>query len=154
MVGMLETRERNDADCEIVTSWIENAAALNLFTGLRLQWPLDPQQLAGMSQVAGFSAWVMVDSASGSVVGHFDLAIPDRTARLGRVILDPDRRGLGLAHALVGLAEHKARQLGAVELVLNVIDGNLPAIRTYENAGFHRTALSDRPDVITMTLTL
>ncbi len=58
MVGMLETRERNDADCEIVTSWIENAAALNLFTGPRLQWPLDPQQLAAMSQIA--------DSALGS----------------------------------------------------------------------------------------
>lgn len=150
---MWESRERTVADCETVTSWIENAAALYLFTGPRLAWPVTPEHLEAMALLPGLTAWAVVDGTDSTIAGHFDLTLEGRTARLARVIIDPLLRGRGLAHTLVFLAEERARQLGATQLSLNVIDGNLPAITTYARAGFRRTA-SERPGISTMVLDL
>jgi len=153
MDGMWETRARTDADCETVTSWIDDAEALYLFTGPRLTWPLEPRHLQAMTLSPGLTAWVVVDSTDDAIAGHFDLTLEGGSARLARVIIAPALRGRGLSHTLVILAEERARELGAQQLTLNVIDGNLPAITTYERAGFRRTA-SERPGISSMTLAL
>ncbi|WP_307365921.1 GNAT family N-acetyltransferase [Microbacterium sp. W4I4] len=153
---MWETRARIDADCETVASWIDDAEGLYLFTGPRLTWPIEPSHLQVMAQIPGLTAWVVVDnrdSTDSAIAGHFDLTLKDGTARLARVIIDPALRGRGLSHMLVVLAEERARELGATQLSLNVIDGNLPAITTYERAGFRRTE-SERPGISSMMLTL
>lgn len=153
MVDMWESRARTDADCETVSSWIEDAEGLYLFTGPRLTWPLQPSDLQVMAETPGLTAWVVVDSSDGTIAGHFDLTLDDRTARLARVIIAPAMRGRGLSHTLVVLAEERASELGATQLSLNVIDGNLPTITTYERAGFRRTA-SERPGISSMKLAL
>ena len=132
----METRARTGADCKIVTSWIVDAADLYLFTGPRLTWPLQPNDLQDMARTPGLTAWVVFDnSTSSGIAGHFDLTLEDGSARLARVIIDPAMRGRGVSHTLVVVAEEKARELGATQLSLNVIDGNLPAVTTYEPAG-------------------
>lgn len=156
MVDMWETRARTDADCKIVTSWIMDAADLYLFTGPRLTWPIQPSNLQDMARTPGLTAWVVFDnsdSTDSAIAGHFDLTLEDGSARLARVIIDPAMRGRGLSHTLVDLAEEKARELGATQLSLNVIDGNLPAVTAYERASFRRMA-SERPGVSSMTLVL
>ena len=141
---MLRIRQRVDADISTVVGWIADADALNMFTGPRLVWPLTIDQLAAMTATDAASAWVMID----------DLALDEGTARIGRVIVDPSRRGRGYGSALVRLAIEEARALGARALTLNVVADNAPAIATYERAGFQQLPMSDRPDVRTMALTL
>jgi RimJ/RimL family protein N-acetyltransferase len=150
---MFRLRRRTATDCEAVVSWIPDREALYLFTGPRLPWPLSAVQLSEMED-AGYSAWTLVDDESDEPVGHFDLAVDGEVARIGRVCIDPTRRGQGFAHLLVGFAIDRARSLGAEELRLNVIAGNDAAIRTYERAGFTTSTRSDRPDVISMSLAL
>lgn len=151
---MSYVRRRTVADRATVVGWVPDAEALYLFTGPLLQWPLTVKQLADMEQTAGMSAWMLVDGETGSAMGHFDLIVKNHVARVGRIIIDPQGRGQGLAHTLVQLAIEQARQLGATELALNVIAGNEPAIRTYERAGFRSVPGTERPDVLAMTLTL
>lgn len=150
---MFRLRQRTATDCEAVVSWIPDPDALYLFTGPRLRWPLDAVQLSEMED-AGYSGWVLVEGESTEPIGHFDLAIDREVARIGRVCIDPARRGQGLAHLLVGFAVDRARSLGASELRLNVIVGNDAAIRTYERAGFTTGPQSDRPDVRVMSRAL
>jgi GNAT superfamily N-acetyltransferase len=150
---MFRLRRRTATDCEAVVSWIPDEDALYLFTGPRLRWPLDPVQLSDMED-EGYSGWTLADDESGEALGHFDLAVDGEVARLGRVCIDPMRRGQGLAHVLVGFAIDQARSLGASEVRLNVIVGNDAAIQTYERAGFTTGPRSDRPDVRVMSRTL
>ncbi|MFD5214491.1 GNAT family N-acetyltransferase [Microbacterium sp. NPDC058345] len=98
--------------------------------------------------------WTLVEEESDEALGHFDLTIDGEVARIGRVCIDPTRRGQGLAHLLVGFAIDRARSLGASELRLKVNVGNDAAIRTYERAGFTTGPRSDRPDVRVMTRAL
>ena len=109
---MLRIRQRVDADISTVVGWIADADALNMFTGPRLVWPLTIDQLAAMTATDAVSAWVMIDDRA-DVIGHFDLALDEGTARIGRVIVDPSRRGRGYGSALVRLAIEEARALGA-----------------------------------------
>lgn len=150
---MFRLRRRTATDCEAVVSWIPDPDALYLFTGPRLRWPLDAAQLSELED-AGCNGWTLVENESNDPVGHFDLAIDGEVARIGRVCVDPARRGQGLAHLLVGFAVDRARSLGASELRLNVIVGNDAAIRTYERAGFTTSPQSDRPDVRAMSRAL
>lgn len=150
---MLRARERNREDLPTVTGWIPDADALYLFTGPRLKWPLTVEQLIEMELLDGFSAWIAVDEDS-VAVGHFDLTLDHRTARVGRVVIDPQKRGRGLAHALIHLAIERARELDANDLELNVVASNVPATRTYERAGFKRHPTPPRPGVERMFLTL
>lgn len=150
---MFRLRRRTATDCEAIVSWISDRSALYLFTGTRLRWPLDAVQLSELED-AGYSGWVLVEGKSDGVVGHFDLAVDGEVVRIGRVCIDPTRRGQGFAHLLVGFAIDQARSLGASELRLNVIAGNVAAIRTYERAGFTTSSRSDRSDVLAMSLRL
>jgi len=139
----LRVRARNEQDVLQVVGWVPDAAALYLFSGTRLTWPLTAQQLQSMVGVDGVTSSVVV-LPSGDLVGHFDLAIDASVARLGRVIVNPALRGRGLAITVVHLALAEAQQLGVEVVRLNVISTNEPAIRTYRRAGF--TAVAGNPD--------
>ena len=89
-------------------------------------------------------------TAADAVIGQFELTVTERDAWLSRVIIDPARRGHGLARTLIDRALTKARELGADGIGLKVIVGNDAAIRTYLASGFHFTEIADRPDVLAM----
>ncbi|WP_167133420.1 GNAT family N-acetyltransferase [Paramicrobacterium chengjingii] len=151
---MYRVRRRTSSDCANVVRWVPDAEALYLFTGPRLKWPLTATQLADMEQICGFSAWVMVEAETATLVGHFDLMLNGHEARVGRILIAPEMRGRGLARVLLRSVTERARELGASRLVLNVIVGNEPAIRAYESAGFVTVTGIDRSDVRAMALTL
>lgn len=151
----LRVRAREQADLARIVSWIPDGETLYLFTGPRLSWPLTEAKLAALEETAGLSAWVLVDSAvPGRPLAHFDITLAGREARLGRVVVDPMRRGRGLGAATTRSALAKAGELGATRMTLNVIDGNLPAIRSYEKLGFEREEGNVRSDVIRMAVDL
>jgi len=149
---MLSIRQRISADLDTIVGWVPDAAALYLFTGPRLTWPLSTLQLSEMESDQNLSAWIGESSRDGGTVGHFDLTQHVETFRIGRVIIDPAQRGQGLAATLVALAVAKCQELGASRIALNVIAGNSPAIRTYERIGFRAFQTASEPGVLAMEL--
>lgn len=146
----LVVRTRTKADTTEIVGWVEDPEALYNFSGSRLQWPLTAAQLRELERLEGLTAWVAV-RPSGEVVGHFDLARVANEARLGRVIIKPSLRGMGLARAMASLILAQARALGFESVRLNVISANSPAVRSYLRAGFVVVPnASDRADVTVM----
>lgn len=58
--------------------------------------------------------------------------------QLGLVGTDEAHRGRRLARSLVELSLQRLREWGASECILATGLDNIPALRTYENAGFER----------------
>ena len=146
----LDVRARSEPDAYEVVGWVEDAQALYLFSGPRLTWPLTAEQLQDMLATEGLTAWVVV-SRTGELVAHFDLTIDVTLARLGRVIVNPELRGRGLASRVVDLAVTQAQRLGAEVVRLNVITTNESAIRAYRRASFDvLPGASIRADVTVM----
>ena len=52
------------------------------------------------------------------------------------VVVHADVRGQGIAQALLQWAETQARQLGCCKLTLEILSNNIPAMRSYQRAGF------------------
>ncbi|WOF22574.1 GNAT family N-acetyltransferase [Microbacterium betulae] len=148
--GSLSIRARDERDVRKIVGWVPDAAALYLFSGPRMTWPLTVQQMQDMVAIRGSTPYAVV-TVSDDLVGHFDLTIDGTIARLGRVIVSPALRGQGLPADVVDLAFAQARRLGADAVHLNVIAANVPALRTYWRAGFATTeGDTDRADVIAM----
>ncbi|SFI64435.1 GNAT family N-acetyltransferase [Albimonas pacifica] len=72
---------------------------------------------------------------------HFGLRPGDDAVHLCFLVMDPARRGQGLARPLIRLtaAAGRARMPGARRMTLNVSQGNLRAERLYLSLGFRRT---------------
>lgn len=131
-----------------------DAEALYVFAGPSLSWPLTAEQLATLATRPGLTAWAAVHDDSPRIWGHFDLTVDGESARLGRVIIDPAQRGRGLAKTLVEFAVRQARELGASELDLRVVIGNLPAITSYRRAGFRDNPNAEPSEFQSMILAL
>jgi Acetyltransferases, including N-acetylases of ribosomal proteins len=149
---LLTLRSRRDADLAVIVGWVPDARALYLFAGPRLRWPLTESQLRELGESEGMTSWVLVETDSpAEPIGHVDLTfVSGAEARLGRVIVDPARRGEGLGATLARGALDAAWDLGATRVRLNVIAGNIPAIRVYEGLGFVPDGASERADVVSM----
>lgn len=146
---MSSLRERTARDLEAIVRWIPDAAALYRFAGPRLTWPLTAQQLNDIAAVDGATAWVMDDD--GTVAGHAQLVRTDDVVRLGRVLIDPAKRGRGLGRELAALAVEQARRQGAARIDLSVLADNQPARRIYDALGFTVVADQEPSDMIAMT---
>lgn len=72
----------------------------------------------------------------------------DKTAEFGRLIVDRPAAGQGGvgARSLLLLCDLAKNQLGLTRLHLEVYEDNLPAVKTYEKAGFVLKKCSPAPD--------
>ncbi len=148
----LIVRVREDTDLPAVVAWAPDAEAVHLFAASSLAWPLTVQQLAEAGEAPGRTPWVLVDAANPSVpLAHADLTVWGEHARIGRVIVDPARRGRGLGRTLVRLVAEQAAAAGCMRVDLLVIDGNTPAFRTYEGLGFVYDPASDVDGMVAMS---
>ena len=81
------------------------------------------------------------------IVGYITLRTPadnHTEQRLGFVIVDDSKRGLGLGKALVTMAvKYAFETLGVTKVSLGVFENNPSAIHCYEAAGFHRVSRSE-----------
>lgn len=59
-------------------------------------------------------------------------------AYLGFMYTVPEFRGKGVNQMILKALQEWAKQMGLKEMRLTVYDGNLPAIRAYEKAGFQK----------------
>jgi RimJ/RimL family protein N-acetyltransferase len=129
------------ADCETLLSWIPSADALFQWSGpWDFRWPLDRLQLRRDLDRGGDQRrrYVAVE-ASDDLIGHAMLTVQPEHGLgvIGRVLIDPARRGKGLGGALMQeVVRIGFDELGLHRLQLGVYDFNLGAIACYERAGF------------------
>jgi len=129
-------------DCETLLTWIPSADAMFQWSGpWDFTWPLGAEQLVRDLEAASDRRRVLaaVDEDSGEMVGHVMLTIwpPHSFAVVGRVLIDPGRRGGGLGTALMReVVRIGFDELGLHRLQLAVYDFNTPAIACYQRAGF------------------
>ncbi len=139
---MVSLRALESRDCETLLSWIPSSDALFQWSGpWDFRWPLDLRQLRRDLAAAAEHRrlFAAVGSRDGALVGHVMLSIqPEhRLGVVGRVLIDPARRGEGLGVALmreivrVGFDEYRLHRLQ-----LGVYDFNTAAIACYERVGF------------------
>jgi len=147
---MVVTRPAIADDYARVVEWVPDAAALYLFAGPSLVWPPTVAQLEQLAMRPGLSAWMVDDDQHEAAWGHFDLTTQGRSARLGRVIIDPRYRGRGLGLSLTLAAIERARVLELSEVRLAVVADNEPAVRAYRRAGFEEIVDPERPEFTAM----
>jgi len=137
-----------EEDFEYLRSWSVSPEFLKQWAGPSLTYPIEDEELRRYMEGTNHPAhsnmliYSAVHKASGKVIGHISLAAIDRTnrsARVGRVVVDPLYRGKGIGHrvmkemlriAFEGLEMHRV-SLGA-------FDFNTSALRSYEAIGFRR----------------
>lgn len=126
------------ADDAAMLSWMGNAGELERVAGPTLSWPLTVEQLQGLRDNPDFHAFTAHEAATPDVpLAHLEIVRLTPTAgRLARVVLDPSRRGEGLARPIVGAALDWAAAQGFTDVELRVFADNEPAIRTYVAVGF------------------
>jgi GNAT superfamily N-acetyltransferase len=135
-VPPLMLRDFVPADDAELISWFPTDAELALFSGVHGIWPLTPEKLELRRREPGVRAYSAVLGPS-TLAGHVELV--DAGAghvRFARVAIAPGLRGRGLAASLLECAIDEARRLGATKVSLRVVPGNIPALRSYERAGF------------------
>jgi len=154
---VIRLRASTVEDVRAVAAWIRTEADLRTWSGSTFRWPLEVEQLRAYVTEAPDRhrlMWTAVPDPEAPrpdqprpdrvVLGHASLALtPDGTAgRLGRILVDPDRRGRGLGRAMVTSAVAAAfAQTRIAALTLGVYRQNTAARRLYEGLGFTTTAV-------------
>jgi ribosomal protein S18 acetylase RimI-like enzyme len=132
---MLSLRRFQPEDDAALISWVRSAEELRMFAGAGLSWPLDSAQLELIRSDPEMVAYTA--ELGGIPVGHFQIRRhPPGSARLARVIVDPDKRGQGIGRALIQAAIKEAKRRGFVHMDLHVYSDNAAARALYAELGF------------------
>ncbi|NHZ86754.1 MAG: GNAT family N-acetyltransferase [Planctomycetia bacterium] len=148
-------------DIPQLISWIPDAKTLLIWSGSGYDWPIDRDQLeqtllkANNSNSKYLLLKFLLDK---SVVGYIELRKLDsdeKTARIGRVIIDPNMRGKGLGKEIINTVKEYARKtLDLQSLTLGVFSFNQNAISLYEKTGFIITDTKKKPSMHFLLLCL
>lgn len=141
--GDLGLRKLSVDDTECLGSWLPNSEQLLFWGGPYFHFPLTRAAVSSLVDLHNGRApqrecWGVIDSRR-TLVGSFQIAYNEISgqADLGRVILDPLRRGKGHAATLLKLAINQAFLRPSVHrLELRVFTNNPSAIAAYRRAGF------------------
>jgi RimJ/RimL family protein N-acetyltransferase len=138
---VVELRDFAASDGELIRAWVRSPEELLLWAGPAFRWPLDESQLtdyAHESTGPSRHTWTAMESPRGIAVGHASVKFSHPgEARVGRILIDPDRRGVGWGDALVHAVLATAfNEFGIERLDLGVFSQNTPAVRLYQRHGF------------------
>jgi RimJ/RimL family protein N-acetyltransferase len=134
------------SDIERLLGWIRSPEELRLWTASSFGFPLTREHIEGhlrdSAERGDRRIFKAVEEGREEAVGHIELGAIDprnRAVRIGRVLVDPGRRGQGLGAAMMRAALAVAfRDLGMHRVELGVFDANPAAIACYERVGFRR----------------
>ncbi len=146
----LTLRPYQPADAVIITSWLKSEYLMRQWCADRYEhYPVTPEDMNSYHEryIDGQRSCALTMTDDDEIVGYITLRTPadDTTEqRLGFVIVDDSKRGIGLGKALVSMAvKYAFETLGATRVSLGVFDNNPAAIHCYEAAGFHRVSRQD-----------
>jgi len=137
---ILETFEKKDIPA--LLDWIKGSDAefLIQFAGSKYRFPLDEKQLLDTLYDKSILVFKAIDETTGVMIGHCKLMkidLPNKSANIGRVLIKPNKRGLGYGYAMLKeLIIYATSVLKLKHLNLRVFDFNQSAIRCYLKLGF------------------
>ncbi|NDL65381.1 GNAT family N-acetyltransferase [Acerihabitans arboris] len=140
----MDIRNIEEADFTGICRWFTSEKELAQWGGPLPRFPLDPPQLAEMlAESAGAPPrrWLFCAGPPGAATAHAQVTFDWRNgvALLGRVAVNPEQRGQGIAVPFLTRIIELVFALPAIErLELNVYTFNQAAIHTYEKLGFIR----------------
>ena len=136
-------REFRPTDADAVVSWIKSERQMRQWCADRYpHYPVTAEDMNSYHRkyIDGASSIALTMVEGESVAGYITLRNPEEDKsewRLGFVIVDDARRGLGLGKALVSMAvEYAYTHLGAAKVSLGVFENNPSAVYCYKAAGF------------------
>ncbi|MCL6605362.1 MAG: GNAT family N-acetyltransferase [Paenibacillus sp.] len=140
-----------EEDFGYLKKWSVSSEYLKQWAGPSLSFPIEDQELdkymtdSNHPANSNFLIYSAVHKATGEVIGHISLAAIDRlnrSARVGRVVMDPDYRGRGIGLRMMKeLLRIAFESLELHRISLGVYDFNTSAIKSYEAAGFRREGI-------------
>lgn len=140
----LTLRSYKPSDAVVITSWLKSEYLMRQWCADRYErYPVTPEDMNAYHKwyIDGQHSCALTMTDGYDIVGYITLRTPaDNPAeqRLGFVIVDDSKRGLGLGKSLVSMAVIYAfEKLGATKVSLGVFENNSSAIHCYEAAGFH-----------------
>ncbi|GJM09663.1 MAG: hypothetical protein DHS20C11_19390 [Lysobacteraceae bacterium] len=89
----------------------------------------------------------LVGSGYAKIIQGKSYAKNPRRAYLGFMYVDPALRGQAINQTVLDFLEQWSRDQGIKELVLEVYNGNQPALRAYEKAGFAKNLIQMRKEL-------
>jgi RimJ/RimL family protein N-acetyltransferase len=142
---VIELRPSVVEDLPHLLKWVSSEEEMRVWSGPGFLWPLSTNQLRAYfeeSRSGQRLLWSADAIKDGALVGHASLALKAEGAvgRLGRVLVDPARRGEGLGRALVTSAVTAGFAQTRIDtLTLGVYRHNTAAHQLYESIGFLAT---------------
>lgn len=133
---MTSLRPAVPSDLDVVLSWMTSQEDCDHWSGGSVRYPVDKVGLPAAIQWEVIDNWVLV--RHGHVTGFGQLTCkPDGRQHIGRVVVDPACRGIGLGRLLVTGLVNTALDSAPRCMSLNVHPANTPARRLYDSLGFH-----------------
>lgn len=148
----LRLRPYKACDAHAIVQWCKDEYAFRQWSADRYaQYPISAEDMQAYYERDRNSdrVWAMTAFDDTGVVGHFTMRYPhadDRSEiRLGFVIVDDRKRGMGYGSKLLELAKRYAFEFLRVEkITLGVFENNVAAIRCYYANGFTSVERSER----------
>lgn len=130
-------------DAPKILSWCKDKHSFRLWSADRFRdYPVKPEEL--VRQFDGGNIFPYVAVVEGEIVGHLMFRYPtvDKTiVRLGFVIVDDAKRGLGYGKQMLRLSiEYAQNVLRAKRITLGVFCENRTALECYKSVGFRVTS--------------
>lgn len=146
---MLRLRPYKPCDAQVITKWLKNEYAFRQWSADRYErFPIAPDDMNSYydREKDNPRLWPMTAFDGSGAVGHFTMRYPDASTldeiRLGFVIVDDSKRGMGYGKEMLTLAIRYAFELlQASKISLGVFENNTPAIRCYRSCGFQPVRL-------------
>lgn len=139
---MLDLRHYTDGDACVITQWLRNEYAFRQWSADRYEnYPITADDMNNYySQYSDKDLCKLTAICEDEIIGHLTIRFIDdarKIARLGFVIVDDTKRGLGYGKQLVSSAVAYAfNELKADKVTLGVFENNTPAIQCYLSCGF------------------
>ncbi len=139
---MLELRMYKSTDAQIIVKWLKNEYAFRQWSADRYEnYPITADDMNNYySQFSDDELYKLTAVDENGIIGHITIRFIDnarKIARLGFVIVDDTKRGLGCGKQLVSSAVAYAfNELKADKVTLGVFENNTPAIQCYLSCGF------------------
>lgn len=144
---MLRLRHYKPSDAKTILTWCKDELTFRKWTSDRYdRFPITAEDMnskyidnnGDCAEADNFYPMTAFDE--NDIVGHLIMRYTDakKTAlRLGFVIVDDSKRGMGYGKEMISLALRYAFEIfGAAKVTIGVFNNNLSAYRCYKSAGF------------------
>ncbi len=154
-VAELKLRPYKPKDAEAIVSWIKDETSLRKWSSDRYgAYPITAEDInfkylecnGDCEEADNFYPMTAVNE--NGTVGHLILRYTDtdkKVIRLGFVIVDDSKRGMGYGKRMVQMAvQYAFEMLKAEKITLGVFDNNPPAYYCYKAAGFREIPMEQQ----------